>query len=94
MMRPGTAGLFCQAIYFASSEASARSKYGHHDHPGLDIVIVAVVDLGRALVVEGTEYKAKNHTTLNGYGCNSLIGRSNPRANWESVVSESWRVTV
>jgi hypothetical protein len=53
VMRAGTAGLFGQAIYFADSEASERYKCARHDPSGVDAVLIAEVDLGSALVVDG-----------------------------------------
>jgi hypothetical protein len=91
-MRPGEAGLFGAAIYFANTPAIARHKAARDGGAGA-MMIVAEVDFGRALVLEG----AHNNLTLadvRASGANSVKGRSAGDKNWEFVVYDGRCIQV
>jgi hypothetical protein len=91
-MFAGAMGMFGGGIYFAESEADARHK-AILDQSGDVVLIIAEVDLGRALVLQ----RPANYMTLaqvQAAGCASIKGRRAPTAGWEFVVYEPHRVTV
>jgi hypothetical protein len=91
-MRPGPSGMFGAGIYFADSESAARHKCQHHDSRD-DAIIIATVDMGRALRLEAPD-NSMNLSRLRSLGCNSIKGRRSRQADWEYVVYESNRVHI
>jgi hypothetical protein len=88
-MRASQSGMFGGAIYFADSEDSARYKA----RGGRDVIITAHVHMGCALVLESPS-TSMTLPKIRSLGCETILGRSNQRANWEYVVFETRRVTI
>ena len=85
--KPGSKGMFGAGMYFADNRKAAMHKTAH----GKDAIVVAVVAMDIALVVEGPKYDL-NESQINELGCNSVLGRSSPAAEWEYVVYDPKRV--
>jgi hypothetical protein len=92
VMLTGTSGMFGAGIYFAETREIARHKAAHDG--GRDSVIIeAEVDMGTASVVENAS-PGLNCDAIHSWGCNSVKGRSNPRADWEYVVYDPMRIRI
>jgi hypothetical protein len=94
-MQPGQTGLFGAGIHFTDAEWSAGHKCAHNDPrgQGYNVVLWFNVNLGRALVLEGTQWKHMNLSLLAAKSCHSVMGRSHSEAQWEYVVFDSSQVT-
>jgi hypothetical protein len=92
VFRPGISGLFGAGIYFAESEASARSKAAH-DGSGDDAIIEVNVDFGWAAVYEGRQSQL-TAADISAQGCQSVKGRRSIGAAWEYVVFDSSQIEI
>ena len=85
--RPGSSGMFGAGMYFADKKQTAKHKAAH----GNDTIIVANVDMGKALIVQGPKYDL-NQDQVKELGCDSVLGRSSSYAEWEYVVYDPSKI--
>ena len=85
--RPGSGGMFGAGMYFADKKKTAIHKSAH----GSDAIIVANVDMGNALIVQGPKYDLSLEQ-ITELGCDSVLGRSSSSAKWEYVVYDPSRI--
>jgi hypothetical protein len=85
--KPGKGGMFGAAMYFADKKQTARHKAAQ----GNDAIIVANVNMGKALIVEGPKHDL-NIEQVKELGCDSVLGRSSSYAEWEYVVYDPSRI--
>jgi hypothetical protein len=84
--------MFGAAIYFASTPESAQHK-AVNDRGSDGMMIVADVDFGKALVINGPR-RDLTRAALEAQGADSVKGRSGQNADWEYAVFDSKRITI
>ena len=91
LFRPGNSGMFEAAMYFADKKKAAIKKAAKLNSNGENAIVVANVDMGMALIVEGPNSKLSLKQVRH-FGCNTVIGRKCAKSEWEYVVYEPSRI--
>jgi hypothetical protein len=91
-MIPGRCGIFGGGIYFGVTPIVALHQSAYADQRD-GMIIVAEVNMGHALVLEGIE-QGLDLVRLRQRGADSVIGRARKSAEWQYAVFESSRVRV
>ena len=81
--------MYGSAIYFADKKETAR----HKARGSNNAIVVADVDMGKALIIEGIEHTI-DLNQLREVGCDSVLGRKNIHAEWEYVVYDPKRIKI
>ena len=78
-------------MYFADKKKAAIKKAAKLNSNGENAIVVANVDMGMALIVEGPNSKLSLKQVRH-FGCNTVIGRKCAKSEWEYVVYEPSRI--
>ena len=91
-MKSGTKGMFGAGIYFAATKNIAIHKCAVAGHK-YEQIFICKVDFGNALIFE-KPFKNITREYVQSYGCDSIMGRSAKKRNWEFVVYDSNRIKI
>lgn len=86
-------GMYGSAIYFADNKQTAIYRAAIIDTKLANSLIVANVDMGTALVVEGPKTKL-NLEQVNQFNCDSVLRRNDQNSDWEYAVYEPSRIQL